>query len=370
MQSVLRNPKHLAERRQLRRHQTKAEQVLWQELRNQRMKNKFRRQVSVGPYIVDFYCHALRLAIELDGPIHGEQQEYDKSRQTFIEKQGIRVVRYRNDQVLFERESVLQDIMRIADELAFTSPQPSPKREGDNDTPSPSGEGKGEVGEGQRVRSINILYEDNHLIAVYKPAGLLVQGDHSGDPTLMDEVKYFIKQRDNKPGNVFLGMVHRLDRPVSGIVLFAKTSKGAARISEQFRNHTIEKVYHAIVIGVPKERKARLEHYIKKEEDINKVKVYDSAVPDAQKAILSYEVVETKNDRSLLRIQLETGRPHQIRAQLSTIGHPIVGDVKYGAPLPLPDKSLALCATSLTFLTATTDERKAIEIEVPSFPQI
>ena len=212
---------------------------------------------------------------------------------------------------------------------------------------------------------LRILYEDNHLIAVYKPAGMLVQGDHSGDPTLMDEVKYFIKQRDGKPGNVFLGMLHRLDRPVSGIVLFAKTSIGAARLSEQFREHTIEKIYHALVIGEPKEKSARLVHYLKKDADKNVVYAYDRPVEGAREAVLEYEVIEGDKKCSLLKIRLETGRPHQIRAQLSAIGHPIVGDVKYGASTPLPDRSLALCATSLTFQLATKDERKTVEISIP-----
>lgn len=212
---------------------------------------------------------------------------------------------------------------------------------------------------------IKILYEDNHLIAVYKPAGILVQGDHSGDSTLMDEVKYFLKQRDHKPGNVFLGMLHRLDRPVSGIVLFAKTSKGASRLSEQFRNKTIQKTYHALVVGAPKETSARLVHYIKKNPEINKVEVYDHRNPGALEAVLSYEVVKEGKAQSLLKIQLETGRPHQIRAQLSAIGHAIVGDVKYGAPAPLPDRSLALCATSLAFRLTTTDEVHEVKMPHP-----
>ena len=244
---------------------------------------------------------------------------------------------------------------------------------------------------------LEILYEDNHIIAVYKPAGMLVQGDHSGDPTLIDEVKYFIKQRDHKPGKVFLGLLHRLDRPVSGIVLFAKTSKGAARISEQFRNHTIEKIYHALVIGMPQEKSARLVHYLKKDADQNVVYAYTAPTEGAREAVLAYDVVDdsqnTKNPPSplrrgarparnasrseagggevqsraftLLKIRLETGRPHQIRAQLAAIGHPVLGDVKYGAPAQLPDRSLALCATELRFRLATKDETETITIQHP-----
>lgn len=218
---------------------------------------------------------------------------------------------------------------------------------------------------------INVLYEDNHIIAVYKPAGMLVQGDHSGDPTLMDEVKYYLKQKYNKPGNVFLGMVHRLDRPVSGIVLFAKTSKGASRLSEQFRSHTIQKIYHAVVIGKPKEAKAILVHYLKKDTDKNFVRVYDTAMLEALRAELSYEVVESKGGLTLLIIQLKTGRPHQIRSQLSHIGCPIVGDVKYGAPEQIEITShgekhtrIALASTSVTFKLATKDEIQKVEVDV------
>lgn len=219
---------------------------------------------------------------------------------------------------------------------------------------------------------LEILYEDNHLIAVYKPAGLLVQGDHSGDPTLIDEVKYYLKQKYNKPGNVFLGMVHRLDRPVSGIVIFGKTSKGASRISEQIRKHTIQKVYHALVFGVPKEGRGTLINYLKKDTDKNFVRVYDTPAPGALRSELDYEVVESKNGKSIVKILLKTGRPHQIRTQLSHIGCPIVGDVKYGAPKQIDIETygekhtmLALCATSLTFKLATIDEEKKIEIDIP-----
>lgn len=220
---------------------------------------------------------------------------------------------------------------------------------------------------------LDILYEDNHIIAVYKPAGLLVQGDHSGDPTLMDEVKYFLKQKYNKPGNVFLGMVHRLDRPVSGIVLFGKTSKGAARLSEQIRSHTIQKIYHALVIGSPKQSHGTLINYLQKDQEKNFVHVYDSPVSDALKAELDYEAIESKNGISLIKIHLKTGRPHQIRSQLAHIGCPIVGDVKYGAREQIEIETegqkhtmLALCATSVTFRLATIDEQKTLEIDLPS----
>lgn len=211
---------------------------------------------------------------------------------------------------------------------------------------------------------IKVLYEDNHLIAVYKPAGVLIQkgeGEGYDDNTLYWQVKMFLKERDQKPGNVFLGVLHRLDRTVAGIVLFAKTSKGAARLSEQFRERTMKKVYRAVVVGVPASARGTLIHYFQKDE------VAKKAVPDASgdRAVLHYQVITHNDNYALLRVELETGRFHQIRAQLSEIGHPIVGDVKYGAPEALPDRSIMLCATELTFRTATTDEEINLSLEMP-----
>ncbi len=206
-----------------------------------------------------------------------------------------------------------------------------------------------------------ILYEDNHLIAVYKPANLLVQGDVTGDVCLMDEVKKYLKEKYQKPGNVFLGLIHRLDRPVQGIVLFAKTSKGASRASEQFREHTIKKVYHAVVSGEPR-KSATLVHWILKDENKNKVEVFDREKKGALRAELAYEIVKTDGAYSLVRIELKTGRPHQIRAQFSTIGHPLVGDSKYGGK---KNKELKLAATELSFETATTKEHLVISAPIP-----
>ncbi len=211
---------------------------------------------------------------------------------------------------------------------------------------------------------LSVLYEDNHVIAVYKPAGVLVQGDKSGDLCLMDEVKTYLKEKYNKPGNVFLGLVHRLDRPVAGIVLFAKTSKGASRLSKQIREHEWHKVYHAVVEGEIKQG-GTLVHWIRKDENKNKVDVFTTSRSDSLRAELSYEVVEVKAGKTLVKIHLKTGRPHQIRAQFSTIGHPLVGDVKYGAKQALPDQSIMLAATSLTFQLPTKDEVKTLEIPVP-----
>lgn len=222
--------------------------------------------------------------------------------------------------------------------------------------------------------NLEILYEDNHLIAVNKPAGILVQGDISGEENLMDEVKKYLKEKYKKEGNVFLGLIHRLDRNVSGIVLFAKTSKGASRLSEQFRNHKVEKIYHAWVEGRPPKGSDTLEHHLVKDENKNKTTVHQEEIPGSQHAELSYEIVKHSVfnnlnvstchvDASLLKIKLGTGRSHQIRAQLAFIGCPIVGDVKYGSSKVLPDQSIALRATSLSFDTAT--EQKKITLNIP-----
>ncbi len=213
---------------------------------------------------------------------------------------------------------------------------------------------------------LKVLYEDNHLIAVYKPAGVLVQGDKSGDVSLLDEVRSYIKNKYQKPGNVFLGLVHRLDRNVDGVVLFAKTSKGASRVSEQFRLHTIEKIYHAWVDGVVENKNGRLINFLRHDENQNKTEVVDEGHGD--RAELSYEVVKIEGEYSLLKIILKTGRQHQIRAQLSHIGHPIVGDYKYGSKTKLEDQKIALTATLLTFDTATTGERKEVIVEIPDIP--
>ena len=211
--------------------------------------------------------------------------------------------------------------------------------------------------------TLNILYEDNHIIAVYKPSGVLAQGDETGEESLLDLVKKYIKEKRKKPGNVFLGLVHRLDRPVSGIIIFAKTSKGASRLSEQFKNHEVEKTYHAVVSGKMDRKKGVIFSHLMKDEDKNKVFVRQSASRDTKESELSYEVVESNNKFSLLKVKPLTGRSHQIRAQLSSVGHPIVGDIKYGAKESLPDNSIMLSATGLTFKKATGDE--LIKLEVP-----
>ncbi len=218
---------------------------------------------------------------------------------------------------------------------------------------------------------IKILYEDNHTIAVYKPAGVLVQaGDGPGhdDDTMYWQLKQFIKTRGNKPGDVFLGVLHRLDRPVSGVLLFAKTSKGAARLSEQIRNRTIKKTYHALVVGHVDLQQGTLKNYLQKDSDSFKAIMAGPEVSTdlADEAVLHYEVIKSNQNFSLLKIELETGRFHQIRAQLSAIGHPIVGDVKYGAAEQAADRSICLSATGITFMGATDQEEHTVEIPYPS----
>lgn len=211
-----------------------------------------------------------------------------------------------------------------------------------------------------------VLYEDNHIIAVYKPAGMLVQEDKTGDPSLLDQVKFYLKKKYNKPGKVFLGLVHRLDRPVAGVIVFGKTSKGAARLSEQFRAHTVRKIYHALVEGRPPKTHDVLVHHLRKDPDTNKVYVHESAKPDTQHAELEYSVVTSHGGHSILRVELKTGRGHQIRAQLAHIGCPIVGDGKYGAKKIYDDKHIDLIATSLTFAPATGDgDAVTVEAQIP-----
>lgn len=215
------------------------------------------------------------------------------------------------------------------------------------------------------MSSIKVLYEDNHIIAVVKPAGVLTQGDKSGDVSLFEEVKKYLKDKYEKPGNVWLGLVHRLDRPVQGIILFGKTSKGASRLSEQFRTHKIEKTYHAIVIGKLNQKKGELVNYISKDEKTltAKISIARSDLAIVKEARLYFEVVKSNDKYSLLKIQLQTGKFHQIRAQLSFFGYPILGDVKYGAKSVLPDKSIALYETGISFDSAV--DKKRIELSLP-----
>ena len=192
-----------------------------------------------------------------------------------------------------------------------------------------------------------VLHADNHLLALYKPAGLLVQGDETGQTSLLELGKAWLKQKYQKPGRVFLGMVHRLDRPVAGVVLFCRTSKAAARISEQFRTGNVRKHYLAVVEGVMKEASGRLVHQVEKREDRSS-RIVSAKSPLSREARLSYRVVDVCGYRSLVEILLETGRKHQIRLQMAHMGNPVLGDVRYGASAPLPQQQIALLARELT----------------------
>lgn len=199
--------------------------------------------------------------------------------------------------------------------------------------------------------NISILFEDNHLLVVRKPSGILTQGDQTGDPNLLDWGKDYLKNKYNKPGNVFLGLVHRLDRPVSGVMVFARTSKAAARLSEQIRNRSIQKQYWALAEGkLP--QSGQLEHHLARRQ--SKSRVVDPS--QGQHAKLSYHCLEYKNNISWLEIQLHTGRHHQIRVQFAHIGHALIGDYKYGSRKPYPNRAFALHAQSLTFIHPTTQE--------------
>ena len=178
---------------------------------------------------------------------------------------------------------------------------------------------------------MNVLYEDNHIIIINKKAGEIVQGDKTGDKSLCDTMKQYLKEKYCKPGNVFVGLPHRLDRPVSGIVIFAKTSKALERLNEMFRTGTVDKRYWAIVKSLPQEPEKELTHWIVRREKLNKSFAYEKEVKDSKKATLRYKTIAASNMYNLLEVELLTGRHHQIRCQLAAIGCPIKGDLKYGA---------------------------------------
>lgn len=191
-----------------------------------------------------------------------------------------------------------------------------------------------------------VFHEDNHVLALYKPAGLLAQGNHTGAPSLLDLAKLWVKERYQKPGRVFLGLVHRLDQPVAGVMLFARTSKAAARLSAQFRTGSIHKVYLAVVEGVPLRRSESLTDYIERRG--RECRIVPTATDRSREARLHFHLIESDAKRSLLQVVLETGRRHQIRLQLSHAGLPLVGDVRYGASTPLESRQIALLARELT----------------------
>ena len=212
---------------------------------------------------------------------------------------------------------------------------------------------------------MQILYEDNHIIVVSKTSGEIVQGDKTGDKTLCDSVKEYIKEKYEKPGNVFLGIAHRLDRPVSGIVIFAKTSKALSRLNNMFRDGEVHKLYWAITQNMPQKEEDTLTHWIVRNEKQNKSYAYDREKPGSKKAMLHYKVISSTDNYTLLAVNLMTGRHHQIRCQLSAIGCPIKGDLKYGSRRSNNDGSISLHARKVEFVHPVSKQPMCIEAPVP-----
>ena len=212
---------------------------------------------------------------------------------------------------------------------------------------------------------MEVIYEDNHIIIVNKQSGEIVQGDKTGDRPLSDIVKDYIKDKYQKPGAVFLGVVHRLDRPVSGLVVFARTSKALTRLNKMFAEGEVQKTYWAIVKNAPKEPEGILTHWLVRNEKQNKSYAYDHERPNAKKAILKYKVIGHSDNYTLLGVQLMTGRHHQIRCQLAAMGCPIKGDLKYGAPRSNPDGSISLMSRRVAFIHPVSKEQIIVEAPLP-----
>ena len=213
---------------------------------------------------------------------------------------------------------------------------------------------------------MNVVYEDNHVIIVSKVSGEIVQGDKTGDKPLTEAVKQYIKEAYAKPGDVFLGVVHRLDRPVFGLVLFARTSKALARMNTMFANGEVHKTYWAIVKDAPPQQEGTLTHWIVRNEKQNKSYAYDREVPHSKKAVLDYRVIGHSDNYYLLEINLKTGRHHQIRCQLAKIGCPIKGDLKYGAKRSNPDGSISLHARYVEFVHPVSKELIQVTAPLPA----
>ena len=212
---------------------------------------------------------------------------------------------------------------------------------------------------------MEVVYEDNHLIIVNKQSGEIVQGDKTGDRPLSDIVKDYIKEKYQKPGAVFLGVVHRLDRPVAGLVVFARTSKALARLNKMFAEGEVHKTYWAIVKNAPRTSEGTLEHWLVRNEKQNKSYAYDHERPNAKKAILKYRTISHSDHYTLLEVNLMTGRHHQIRCQLAAMGCPIKGDLKYGAPRSNPDGSISLMSKRVEFIHPVSKETIVVEAPLP-----
>jgi len=212
---------------------------------------------------------------------------------------------------------------------------------------------------------MEVVYEDNHIIIVSKRSGEIVQGDKTGDIPLLETVKQYIKEKYQKPGNVFLGLVHRLDRPVAGLVVFAKTSKALTRLNDMFRNGEVHKTYWAITQSAPRDKEALLEGWIVRNERQNKSYFYDREKPNAKHARLRYRQIGQSVNYTLLEVELLTGRHHQIRCQLAAIGCPIKGDLKYGARRSNPDGSISLLARKISFTHPVSHKEITVEAPIP-----
>lgn len=212
---------------------------------------------------------------------------------------------------------------------------------------------------------MTVVYEDNHIVVVNKTSSEIVQGDKTGDTPLSEMVKQYLKEKYNKPGNVFIGVTHRLDRPVSGLVVFAKTSKALPRLNEMFRNGEVKKTYWAIVKECPKETEGELVHYLVRNEKQNKSYAYDKEVKNSKKAVLHYKLIGHSQNYYLLEVDLKTGRHHQIRCQLAKMGCPIKGDLKYGSPRSNPDGSICLHARRVQFVHPVSKEMIRLTAPVP-----
>ncbi len=213
--------------------------------------------------------------------------------------------------------------------------------------------------------NLQVLHEDNHLIVINKRVGDIVQGDKTGDQPLSDVVKQYIKEKYNKPGEVYLGVVHRLDRPTTGIVVFAKTSKALSRLNEMFKNRDTKKTYWAIVKNAPKQSEATLEHYLKRNSKNNTSKAHIKEVPESKLAKLDYKIISKLTNYTVLEINLHTGRHHQIRSQLQAIGSPIKGDLKYGFNRSNPDGGINLHARKLEFIHPVAQTLISINAPLP-----
>ena len=213
---------------------------------------------------------------------------------------------------------------------------------------------------------IEVLYEDNHLVIVNKVAGDIVQGDKTKDRPLSEKIKAYIKNKYNKPGEVYLGTIHRLDRPVSVAIVFAKTSKALTRMNKMFQDKTVQKTYWALCSDEPEDKSGKLIHYLVKDTKKNKTKAHSNEVKNSKKAELNYRFIKFKNGKALVEVNPLTGRPHQIRVQLSSIGCIIKGDLKYGAMLPNSDKSICLHSRKVEFIHPVSNEKISVTAPLPS----